>query len=137
MMAVRTADKLLKVKVFFACVVFPIGPISFFFLRYIHWNSQLTTSYVALNWLNYILFRKILQHLAAMSCITSGVLVFGPKRAFNHILNTFCVLKSFDPSVSDGACCCFLLNTVCELCFHRTSSPRGVPLSTAYWRIVF
>lgn len=90
MMAVRTADKLLKVKVFFACVVFPIGPISFLFLRYIHWNSQLTTSYVALNWLNYILFRKILQHLAAMSCITSGVLVFGPKRAFNHILNTFC-----------------------------------------------
>ena len=57
MMAVRTADKLLKVNL----------PLSFFIVfsdfRCIHWTSHLTASYLALKWLKHILFRKILMNV--------------------------------------------------------------------------
>ena len=80
MMAVRTADKLLKVSL----------PLCFFIVFSVHWTSQQTASYFALNWRKHILFPKILERLVAMRFVAFWVLVAGPQRSFNHILCTLC-----------------------------------------------
>lgn len=87
MMAVRTADKLLKVNVplwFFYCFHWLSNWSHFFTIYPLDQSANSKLCCFKLS------FKHILECLVAINCVDLWVLTAGPQRALNYILNTFC-----------------------------------------------
>lgn len=92
MMAVRTADKLLKVNLplcFFYCVHWLSNWSHFFTIYPLDQSANSKLCCFKLSF-KHILFCKIIECLVAMNCVDLWGLAAGPQRALNYILNTFC-----------------------------------------------